>query len=192
MEPWPANEKEFSARAKDAKARLNLVGQEIARLVGAVLAEYHALQKALPGFRTHVQATQDIKQQLEWLLGKDWVAHTPYERLQHLPRYLKAINIRLEKLRANPSRDAQQLAQLIARLRTTGRFRMAVTGTARVAVRTGVENAGDCLGKAAAEGARRAQPLNRFAISTALLPPKANEFDITASSMTLRRPSFGT
>jgi len=113
MEPWPANEKEFSARAKEAKARLNLVGQEIARLVGAVLAEYHALQKALPGFNTHGQATQDIKQQLEWLLGREWIASTPYERLQHLPRYLKAINIRLDKLRENPSRDAQQLAQLL-------------------------------------------------------------------------------
>jgi ATP-dependent helicase HrpA len=112
MEPWPANEKEFATRAKDAKARLNLVGQEIARLAGAVLAEYQTLQKSLPAFKSHGQATQDIKQQLEWLLGKEWIARTPYERMQHLPRYLKAINVRLEKLRANPARDAQQLAQL--------------------------------------------------------------------------------
>jgi ATP-dependent helicase HrpA len=112
MQPWPANEKEFAARSKDAKARLNLVAQEIARLAGAVLTEYHALQKALPGFKAHGQATQDIRQQLEWLLGKEWIARTPYERLQHLPRYLKAIGVRLEKLRANPARDAQQLAQL--------------------------------------------------------------------------------
>jgi ATP-dependent helicase HrpA len=41
------------------------------------------------------------------------VARTPYERLQHLPRYLKAINVRLEKLRASPARDAQNLAQLL-------------------------------------------------------------------------------
>jgi ATP-dependent helicase HrpA len=113
MEPWPTNEKEFAARARDAKSRLNLVGQEIARFVGSVLAEYHGLQKALPGFKTHSQVTQDIRQQLEWLLGKNWIERTPYERLQHLPRYLKAISVRLEKLRANPSRDAQQLAQLL-------------------------------------------------------------------------------
>lgn len=113
MEPWPANEKEFAARCKDAKSRLNLVGQEIARLVGAVLAEYHALQKILPGFKAHGQATQDIRDQLEFLLGKEWIARTPYERLQHLPRYFKAIGVRLEKLRTNPARDAQQLAQLL-------------------------------------------------------------------------------
>ncbi len=111
-EPWPEKEKDFTARCKDGKSRLNLVGQEIARLVGTVLNEYQALQKALPGFKSHVQATQDIRSQLEGLLGKEWIARTPYERLQHLPRYLKGINVRLEKLRGNPSRDAQNLAQL--------------------------------------------------------------------------------
>ena len=113
MEPWPVTEKEFAARAREAKSRLNLVGQEIARLAGSVLTEYHALQKTLPTYKAHGPAMQDIKQQLEWLLGKDWIGRTPYERLQHLPRYLQAINVRLEKLRANPSRDAQQLSQLL-------------------------------------------------------------------------------
>ena len=112
MEPWPTREKEFAARCKDAKNRLTLVAQEIARLVGTVLTEYHALQKSLPGFKAHGQAMQDIRSQCEWMLGKEWVARTPYERLQHVPRYLKACNVRLEKLRANPARDAQQLAQM--------------------------------------------------------------------------------
>jgi ATP-dependent helicase HrpA len=111
-EPWPESERDFAARCKEAKARLNLVAQEIARLVGAVLAEHQALQKALPGFKAHGPATQDIRSQCEWLLGKEWVARTPYERLQHLPRYLKAINVRLEKLRGNPARDAQNMAQM--------------------------------------------------------------------------------
>jgi ATP-dependent helicase HrpA len=112
-EPWPESEKEFSARCKDAKTRLNLVAQEIARLVGTVLTEYQVLQKALPGFKAHPQAQQDIRHQCEALLGQEWVACTPYERMQHLPRYLKAVNVRLEKLRANPARDAQLLAQLV-------------------------------------------------------------------------------
>jgi ATP-dependent helicase HrpA len=112
MEPWPASEKEFAARCKEAKNRLTLVAQEIARLVGAVLTEYHALQKSLPGFKAHAQAVQDVRSQCDWMLGKEWIARTSYERLQHVPRYLKAINVRLEKLRANPARDAQQLAQM--------------------------------------------------------------------------------
>jgi HrpA-like RNA helicase len=112
MEPWPSNEKEFAARCKDAKSRLTLVAQEIARLVGAVLTEYHALQKSLPGFKAHALAVQDIRAQCDWMLGKEWIARTSYERLQHVPRYLKAIAVRLEKLRANPARDVLQLAQM--------------------------------------------------------------------------------
>jgi ATP-dependent helicase HrpA len=111
-EPWPESEKEFVARCKDAKARLNLVAQEIARLVAAVLAEHQTLQKALPAYKAHAQATQDIRAQCEALLGKEWVGRTPFERMQHLPRYLKAINVRLEKLRANPARDAQNMLQM--------------------------------------------------------------------------------
>jgi len=35
------------------------------------------------------------------------VSEIPYTQLVHLPRYLKAIALRIDKLRSNPSRDAQ-------------------------------------------------------------------------------------
>jgi len=144
-DPLPANEAEFTARGKEAKNRLLLVAQELARLVGNVLTEYQAVQKNMPqlkarprdgaaepkgagvaasrllpqtaGFasnvsKAHTQAAQDIRAQLEWLLHKRFIADTPYERLQHVPRYLKAINLRIEKLRSNPARDAQCMAQM--------------------------------------------------------------------------------
>ncbi|HEU0187436.1 MAG TPA: DUF3418 domain-containing protein, partial [Gallionellaceae bacterium] len=111
-DPLPTTEKEFSARCKDAKSRLNLVAQEIARLLGTILQEYHALQKGLAGAKAHGAVVQDVRAQCDWLLGKDFLSRTPYERLQHYPRYLKAINLRLEKLRADPARDARQFAQM--------------------------------------------------------------------------------
>jgi len=120
-EPLPETEKAFAERCKDAKGRLNLVAQEIARLVAVVLAEHHVLQKTLPQFKAHAQVLQDIRSQCDWLLGKEWVGRTPYERMQHMPRYLKAINVRLEKLKANPARDAQNLAQMNPLLQQWGR-----------------------------------------------------------------------
>ncbi len=111
-DPLPANEAEFAARAKEAKNRLLLVAQEIARLVGNVLTEYQAVQKSLPQTRSNALANQDMRAQLEWLLHKRFIAETPYERLQHVPRYLKAIGLRIEKLRSNPVRDAQCMAQM--------------------------------------------------------------------------------
>ncbi len=129
-DPLPESEKEFATRCKDAKARLNLVAQEIARLVAAVLAEHHALQKSLPACKSHPQVLQDIRSQCEWLLGREWVARTPYERMQHMPRYLKALNVRLEKLRANPARDAQNMAQMNPLLQQWQRRLSALQGEA--------------------------------------------------------------
>jgi len=111
-DPLPASEAEFIARGKEAKNRLLLIAQEIARLVGNILGEYQSVQKILPQLKMFVQAALDVRAQLEWLLHKRFIADTPYERLQHVPRYLKAINLRIEKLRSNPARDAQCMMQL--------------------------------------------------------------------------------
>ncbi|HWI78977.1 MAG TPA: DUF3418 domain-containing protein, partial [Ramlibacter sp.] len=46
------------------------------------------------------------------LVPRNFLAATPWQRLQHLPRYLKAIVLRLDKLRADPARDAARLAEL--------------------------------------------------------------------------------
>ena len=111
-DPLPENEAQFTARGKEAKNRLLLIAQEIARLAGNILGEYQAVQKNLPQLKAHPRAAQDVRAQLEWLLHKHFIADTPYERLQHLPRYLKAISLRIEKLRSNPVRDAQCIAQM--------------------------------------------------------------------------------
>ena len=111
IEPWPTDAEGFRQRCAEAKPRLGLLAQEICRLVGTVLTEWQAVQKKLPAFKAHTVATQDIEKQVTRLIGKRFVADTPFERLQHFPRYLKAITMRLDKLRANPARDAQLLAE---------------------------------------------------------------------------------
>jgi ATP-dependent helicase HrpA len=111
-EPWPLNEKEFSVRCKESRSRLTLVAQEIARLVGTILSEYQQVQKCLQTIKPHAKAVEDVKSQCDWLLPREWIARLPYERLQHIPRYLKAANMRVDKLRTNPARDAQLVAQI--------------------------------------------------------------------------------
>ncbi len=111
-DPLPTSAAAFAERGKAAKARLLLVAQELARLAGQVLTEYQAVQKLLPTLKAHPAVQKDVREQLEFLLPKNFVALTPYERLQHVPRYLKGIQLRAEKLRNNPSRDAQCLQQM--------------------------------------------------------------------------------
>ncbi|MDO9010202.1 MAG: ATP-dependent RNA helicase HrpA [Gallionella sp.] len=131
-DPLPTNETEFNARAKEAKNRLLLIAQELARLVLGVLTEHQALQKSLPQLKAHNQAHQDIRAQLEFLLHGGFIRDTPYERLQHVPRYLKAINLRIEKLRSNPARDAQCMAQLQPLLHALQKIRQAQQHDPRV------------------------------------------------------------
>jgi len=64
-----------------------------------------------PIFKSHSAALQDVEKQLCRLLGKRFIFDTPFERLQHYPRYLKAISLRLDKLKADPVRDARLLAE---------------------------------------------------------------------------------
>jgi ATP-dependent helicase HrpA len=45
-------------------------------------------------------------------MPKRFIASTPYPQLQHFVRYLKAIVMRLDKLRSDPARDAARLAEL--------------------------------------------------------------------------------
>ncbi len=108
--PLPKNPGEFNVRRDEGKARLNLLVNEIARLVGQVLAEYHALPKKLQGIKTHAAAHADLQAQLQALVHKRFVADTPHAQLSHFPRYLKAMTVRLDKLRSDPARDARLMA----------------------------------------------------------------------------------
>ena len=110
-EPLPTTPEAFKARCAEAKSRLGLIMQEVCRMVGTVLTEWQAVTRKLPAFKAHAAAVADIEAQLKRLLGKRFVVDTPFERLQHYPRYLKAIVVRLDKLKANPARDAQLMAE---------------------------------------------------------------------------------
>ena len=110
-DPWPTTPNAFKSRCGDSKARLGLIMQEVCRMVGTVLTEWQAVTKKLPAFKVHTSAMQDIEAQLKRLMSKQFIAETPFERLQHFPRYLKAIQVRLDKLKSDPARDARLLAE---------------------------------------------------------------------------------
>ena len=111
-EPLPTDAAAFERRIDEGRGRLTLIANEVARLAGAVLAEYAAALRKLKDTRPPKEVADDVAPQLQRLVPKRFLADTPWARLQHLPRYLKAIALRLDKLRADPARDAQRLAEL--------------------------------------------------------------------------------
>ncbi|MDB5756320.1 MAG: hrpA [Massilia sp.] len=109
QDPLPADAASFNKRKEEGKSRLGLLVNEIARLVSQVLTEFHGLPKKLQGVQQ--QAAADMQAQLQGLVHKRFVTETEYAQLAHFPRYLKAINVRIEKLRADPARDAKSMAE---------------------------------------------------------------------------------
>ena len=107
--PLPVNADEFMRRKEEGRARLNLLATEIARLAAVILSEFHGLPKKLQGIKS--PATIDMLAQLQALTGKRFIQDTPYSQLVHFPRYLKAITIRLDKMRADPARDARLMQE---------------------------------------------------------------------------------
>jgi ATP-dependent helicase HrpA len=109
QDPLPVDAASFNKRKDEGKGRLGLLINEIARLVGQILAEFHGLPKKLQNLPQ--AAASDMQSQLQGLVHKRFIAETEYSQLSHFPRYLKAMNVRIEKLRGNPSRDAQLMAE---------------------------------------------------------------------------------
>jgi ATP-dependent helicase HrpA len=92
------------------RAGIALPAQEIARSVQMALERLGRIQAALPN--APATAAADIRSQLAWLVPAGFLLHTPAERLREFPRYLQAIEQRLEKAKADPRRDAQLAAEV--------------------------------------------------------------------------------
>jgi len=109
----PMTQADFARRLEEGRSRFILIAQEMARTASAILAAHAELQKKLAqAAKANPQAAEDVKQQLSRLLRSGWLAGTPWARLQHFPRFLKAAALRLEKLRADPARDARLSAEM--------------------------------------------------------------------------------
>ena len=111
-EPLPTDAAAFQARMDEGRARLNLIAQEVARQAATVLLDHAAALRKLKDSRPPREVADDIQAQLQRLVGKRFLATTPWPALQHLPRYLKGVVLRLDKHRADPARDAERMAEL--------------------------------------------------------------------------------
>ncbi|WP_322014082.1 ATP-dependent RNA helicase HrpA [Paraburkholderia sp. J12] len=111
QDPLPDDDASFHARRDEGRGRLSLLAQEIARLAGQILAEYATVTKKLVQAKAFGQPAADMQAQLDALIGKRFIVDTPYAQLVHFPRYLKGIALRIDKLRADATRDARQSAE---------------------------------------------------------------------------------
>jgi ATP-dependent helicase HrpA len=105
MEPTPRDAESFDSRVQEGRTRLQLIAQEVAKVLLGILTEAQAAKKKLKDLRSPKVLEADVLGQLERLIPQGFVLQTPYAQWVHLPRYLRAIQLRLEKYKADPKRD---------------------------------------------------------------------------------------
>lgn len=100
---------EYSELYEHVRAELIETVFDVTKLVAETLSEATALKKAIKKATslTTMHAVSDVKAQMENLVYPGFVAQTGYDQLVHLPRYLKAAQVRLTKLGPNLHRDNQ-------------------------------------------------------------------------------------
>ena len=112
LDPLPTDEFAFKRRIEEGRGRLTLIANEVARMAAVILLEYATAARKVKDTKNAPDATIDAQQQINRLIPKKFLQATPWDRLQHLARYLKAITLRLDKYRADPARDAARMAEL--------------------------------------------------------------------------------
>ncbi len=109
----PRDEKHFGKQKERAKPRISVVKQALVRDVAEILdlhAQVAARLNAKPQFTA---VMRDEHTHLAALVSADFITATPWARLKELPRYLRGILKRLEKLPAAEQRDARAMAGVL-------------------------------------------------------------------------------
>ncbi len=103
----PRSQQAFEAAAVAVHAEATALAGRLAGQVATALELWQGLHRQLRGRvpPAWLQAVEDMQQQLDALVYPGFVAATPIDRLSQLPRYLRAMVRRLERLQQDPVRD---------------------------------------------------------------------------------------
>jgi ATP-dependent helicase HrpA len=138
LQDWPRTENGFSEAVRRGRERLGLLLQELTRLVRAVLDEWTTVRKRLLSAKSWPTAVVDIEAHLNRLMTPRFVHDIDRDHLQHLPRYLKAHQVRLDRLKSG---GAPALARDDVALADWQRLWQSYERRARELARSGVQDA---------------------------------------------------
>jgi ATP-dependent helicase HrpA len=104
----------FESLLERGKTRLAAARVEVGETAAAILVAYHEVCRILSGELSPVwaEAMADIREQLARLVYPGFFSQTPPDWLPQVPRYLRAIASRLQKIRQAPDKDRQRSAEM--------------------------------------------------------------------------------
>ena len=110
----PRTQQAFTNVLETRRPQLSEVADRLTAIVTSVFKEWRAVRAGLESLRSpsFAAAVADIETQLENLLPPDFIESVPRPWFDYLPRYLKAIGRRVERLPGNAKRDAELAAKV--------------------------------------------------------------------------------
>ena len=109
----PRSQKAFEQQKERAKPRIAVVKQALLRDVTEILDLHAQVAARLAAKPQFIAVMRDETAHLAALVPKDFITATSWKHLKELPRYLKGILKRLEKLPASEQRDARGMAGVL-------------------------------------------------------------------------------
>ena len=109
----PRSEKAFGKQKERAKPRIAVVKQALLRDVAEILDLHVQVAARLHAKPQFVAAMRDETAHLAALVAPGFITATPWAHLKDLPRYLRGILKRLEKLPASEQRDSRGMANVL-------------------------------------------------------------------------------
>ncbi|MFK7790879.1 MAG: DUF3418 domain-containing protein, partial [Phycisphaeraceae bacterium] len=108
------NQEAFITRQRIGLQRLDVAEREVHRVVGPVLEAAQRARLAVDrtDFSAAPYAKADLRIQLDNLLGTSFLIETPWARLTSYPRYLSAIERRLDRLKRQASQEIAGFKQV--------------------------------------------------------------------------------
>ncbi len=104
---YPLEQARFASFLEEGRRALPGLAYQLAESVRQILA-------LKEGIKAGAKRYPGMEGDLERLVPADFLEQTPFARLQHLPRYLKAIQVRAERAALKPAKDAEKGVQLAA------------------------------------------------------------------------------
>ena len=108
----PVNEEQFRETIANVKEKLGLLTLELARLLSSIVSEAALAQQKLNSIKSYKEVSEDITAQLSDLFPPHFLLTLPFSQLRHYPRYMKAIQVRIDRLKNDPGRDAERMAEI--------------------------------------------------------------------------------
>ena len=108
-------EAQYLALRDGVRAGMGTRVSEIAAAVSALFKEYAAVLADLKSAKPHLKSgIEEARSHLNELIYSGFIEDTPLERLQHFPRYLKAVSMRVQKMVEDVNGDTLKMRQLSA------------------------------------------------------------------------------